>query len=690
MSRSNVQNESDDELPERKDHRGHNISNVSATGNTRMLLGDHHQTVHNTNYYSAEASFFRAKPQEERNKLLVRAALEGQLPRLRYLIDAGADLDAQFPYTRFELHEILPIQTWRVVGYGFREGESTTFTALGAAVLGNHVQCVTLLLDRGADINQKILRGDVVFDSPLLISLHGCSDEVTESLLNRGAALEDKLLSLAVRLSTPIGILQMMIDKGIDVNYYNETANVSPALVEAVLRERPKRRRDGRSIPDYQQSVVDFLLSSDANANARTMLYDHRVSSNSTPLIIASSKGSTRIVSSLLKFGADANVDHQDSRGYTALMRLYDRDCGADWITTALHQSGPHVAEILELLLESGADVRLCNNSGMNVLMLAARNNHEEAAKLILRHKQEIDAQDNFGMTALMHLLDNWHKPISRALLRLLLSHGASVDSRNKQGKPALLLAARMCDMPTLRMLFTAGADGAAVDRKGRNTLLLYLSSFRSANRMRVGWKANLALLAMLDEAGIDFKQMDIQNRTALMLAAKTGSDALVKYFLDRGDSDVNGRDKLGKSALTYAAEKGHKSSVKLLRSRGAGYVAGKDSRQVVRNVEAIMSDRPLELPKSLRKRPKLLRNLNDSHSTRSLSGSDRSGSDIPSEDSISEESTPESPYSFANSSEDAPCAEKRNFEDMAEAMQVLHDQAKQHAHNEHRNSEGG
>lgn len=676
MSHLNVQDQSDDELPLRKNRRGHNISNVSASGNTRMLLGDHHQIIHNNTYYSPETPFFRAKPQKERNKLLVKAALEGQLTRLRYLIDAGADIDAQFPWPGCQLRRILPPRTWTAAGCKIRGQDSISLTALGAAVFGKHVQCINLLLDCGADINsdinQRLLRRQPLFDSPLWISLRFRSHVATRRLLSRGAALQDGMLSLAVRHSTPIAILHMMVDQRTDVNYYNETAEISPALVEAVLLDG----EDYGTEPDYRQTVVDFLLGSGANVNARTMEYDDRVCSNSTPLIIATSSGEVRLIAALVQSGAVVDVNCQDSQGYTALMRLYEPDCGRDWVTTNDRQSGPGVTEILKILLNFGADVRTCNNRGTNVMMLIARNSQVEAAEMILQHRLEIDARDNMGMTALMHVLDNWNEERSPALLQLMLSNGADVNLRDTRGKTAFLVASKMCGVEELRLLIAAGADTKAKDRSGRNALLTYLGSHElqkdfPADGGHTG--RGFSKVRLFDEAGIDYRHKDNKNRSALMLAARINAEGLVTFLLDKNHDDINARDKSGKTALRHAAKRAIVSNVRILLSRGATYSVREDGFSIAKNMNLIKQGHAVELATSLSRRGPAL-NEDDRRSIRSLSESDSSDSMIqshkrpfwkifsnddhtksktPSADSSLEESTTDSAYSFADSGDD-------------------------------------
>src|SRR5215471_1932317 len=73
-----------------------------------------------------------------------------------------------------------------------------------------------------------------------------------------------------------------------------------------------------------------------------------------TPLMLAVMKGSHQIVEMLLEAGADPNA--QDNTGATALMLIWDCDI-----------------EITKALIEAGADQELRNNAGETALDIARR-----------------------------------------------------------------------------------------------------------------------------------------------------------------------------------------------------------------------------------------------------------------------------------------------------------------------------
>jgi len=101
-----------------------------------------------------------------------------------------------------------------------------------------------------------------------------------------------------------------------------------------------------------------------------------------TPLSTASFSGHADVVEVLLDHGADASA--KDAYGYTALHR------------SALmgHK------EVVVLLLENGADVSAIDGSGMTALHRSSRWGREEVVHMLLDHGADMSVKDNFGETA--------------------------------------------------------------------------------------------------------------------------------------------------------------------------------------------------------------------------------------------------------------------------------------------------
>jgi ankyrin repeat protein len=102
-----------------------------------------------------------------------------------------------------------------------------------------------------------------------------------------------------------------------------------------------------------------------------------------TLLLYATFKGQSEVIETLLEYGA--NPDLQDNIGFTPLM-----------ISALDNYNG-----IVKTLLEYGANPDLQNLSGKTVLMFAVSLRHTEMIQMILQHNTNLDLQCGLGMTAL-------------------------------------------------------------------------------------------------------------------------------------------------------------------------------------------------------------------------------------------------------------------------------------------------
>ena len=95
--------------------------------------------------------------------------------------------------------------------------------------------------------------------------------------------------------------------------------------------------------------------------------------------------------------------------------------------------------ELLEKLLELGADVNDRSNNLRTPLIWAAHWGHEGVVSTLLAHRSiDIDAQDVDGMTALMTAVRQGHA----AIVAALLSRGADSTRRNRYSCTARTIAA--------------------------------------------------------------------------------------------------------------------------------------------------------------------------------------------------------------------------------------------------------
>lgn len=223
--------------------------------------------------------------------------------------------------------------------------------------------------------------------------------------------------------------------------------------------------------------------------------------------------------------------------------------------TTALHWAvrGDDI-ELMQLLLDSGAEVSAANRYGVTPLQLAAMNGSVTAVKLLLDAGASPHAVLPEGETILMTAARTGNPDV----VALLIDRGADVEAREKwYGETAIMWAAAENHPQAVRMLAARGADvnarstrleiarrrsGQSVLPLGHWTPLMYAA--------RQG--AREATAALLD-AGADPDLTDPDGATALVLAIINAHYDVAALLVERG-ADPNIGDNEAKMAALYAA----------------------------------------------------------------------------------------------------------------------------------------
>lgn len=222
-------------------------------------------------------------------------------------------------------------------------------------------------------------------------------------------------------------------------------------------------------------------------------------------------------------------------------------------------------------LLEHGADVNL-----RSIIGTAASQGNEAMVQLLLSHGADVNGRNNKGPTALCMaaedgyitvcrtLLDhgadvNLDKPIlgavrkgKDAIVQLLLSRGADVNSTDHDEKTLLSLAVDEGSMPLCQMLVAHGANVNAKDKVGWAPL--HVAALRG-NRP-------LAEFLITNRAEIDAKSND--GSTPLHIAAEHGSLSVAE-FLITNKAQINGKNTYGQTPLLTAMAQSSTNMVKLL-----------------------------------------------------------------------------------------------------------------------------
>ncbi|XP_045115267.1 inversin-like isoform X2 [Portunus trituberculatus] len=395
--------------------------------------------------------------------------------------------------------------------------------ALVFAVLGNHQECVELLLHAGAKPDAT--------DSHRCTPLHFAAYKRTP--LHWAAAYGSQE---NVRLLIKHGANNLMPDQeGKTPLHWAAMSKADGArdCVRTLIGAAPSNVNwqdfDGTTalhiaVAEARKETVDVILSVQ---NCNVNLTDNQFR---TALHWACNRGVSAIAAHLMK--RVAQVDAVDSYG-----------------ATPLHYAAKHNhADIVELLVRWPRVKDIPTLDGHTSLMWAAAQGADSALTVMVRHGVLLTQADPRGCTALHIAAEAGHVSTVRVLLRLQ----APPDACANDGRTPVHYAARAGHTQIVKVLAKAGASLEHRDKEGQCAL----------HHAVLG--GHLFLAQILIRAGTSVNVQDYYGRPPLHMAAYRGlSDIMCLLLENRGD--VNARDFEGLSALHWAAEQGHLGAVNTL-----------------------------------------------------------------------------------------------------------------------------
>lgn len=123
--------------------------------------------------------------------------------------------------------------------------------------------------------------------------------------------------------------------------------------------------------------------------------------------------------------------------------------------------------DVVEALLQAGADVSIANKGGRTALHYAASKGRLEIARLLIAHGAKINQKDKFGCTPLHRAASAGHPE----LCEMLIEEGADVDATEKTGQTPLMHAVICNDKQVALLLVRHGADVDCEDNEGYTVL---------------------------------------------------------------------------------------------------------------------------------------------------------------------------------------------------------------------------
>lgn len=300
------------------------------------------------------------------------------------------------------------------------------------------------------------------------------------------------------------------------------------------------------------RDVVQTLLWHDFDPNEK----DH--CGFCRPIHRAAAQGHVEIIQDLLEAGADIEaLDHDDETAYAKAVMEGRAHVVSFFLkrgtsTENIHGRGSSLAwaarykqiDVMNTLLEAGADIEATTEEGETVLHWAARWGSPKSVALLLDRGAAPDVPDRHGRTPLHHACFN---PVPAEIITLLFQHNVKINRPGlSDGRTPLAVAAVLGFTEAIKPLLESGADPTMRGACGCTPLAL---------AVRLG-HANTALALLDVDADTRKKYIDTPDewgRTPLFLATLYGHEQIVRVLLAKGSLARKESTCAGRSPLSFA-----------------------------------------------------------------------------------------------------------------------------------------
>lgn len=515
--------------------------------------------------------------------------------------------------------------------------DSDGLTPLMNAAENGSVAIMKLLTNHVDDPNYVNLMSNTGFSPLIIASAHGHVDAIEyliEAGCNVDAVHDNKVTALMyAAASGHVDAMKVLIEKG-KANLDIKHTNGGTALLEAAsggMHDAMKLLVESGADVDFSDDdgVTPLMaIASQGNAKAQSVVLEalrktktqeeltEHINilsySGGSSVMFAAAGGHVECAKQLMEFGADVIAIARAQPGYEEKLakmieegQVQDEEPHVDGVT-ALHvaaQGG--YLEMVNVLLEAGADVSHLDDAGRPPLVMAVQGNHGEVASVLVAagsdpntpyvdddgdsHNLLFDASvvenEDFALLLIERGADIYHKDeknvntllqashrgLSNIVKGLLASHASSgkdgyIDDASEDGITSLIAASSEGHAECVKLLVDSNVNVNIKDKDGTNAL------------MAAAARGHLDVVSLLLAAGANINDQNADGHTALMFAynGKNQVETLWERFNQfvseaetdadsKGDTDDNGTGPVIREALDN-----HTALVDLLLKNGA------------------------------------------------------------------------------------------------------------------------
>ncbi len=472
------------------------------------------------------------------------AAQSENIPAIKWFCEHGIDINSTDKQGR------------NVIAFIVEEGDRSDW---------HYKEVVKELVALGADINQADKNGF----TPVELATAAGKTKMVEILTQAGAKMTAKAgkirqseFTRLISSGADVDKILSMLEDGYDINAEDENG-ITPFAAAAMSTAKPEvlvcLLKHGANInvtDSHGRTMLMFLCYGNYDAAMLKPLLENYKDINKQDnvgvslLILASAYRSCDIVELIIDAGADPNL--KDSTGRTALFYAAARGN----------------LKMVKQLIDAGADASIRDNQGQPFILGMMKNPDDDSVQEILTYatsKGLLNESDVTEFKKSRKAFKEYFEQMMKASVEQpesyvdrQISETKDIDAQDSDGKTLLM---RLCeegaDAKSIKKVLNAGAD-LEIKCKDNWTALAYAINY-----------APYETVMALVNAGADDDMSDC-DKTMLMLAANNPDARVLDYCLTR-DSNINATTEKQKwTALMFASENTNPEIAKKLLAAGA------------------------------------------------------------------------------------------------------------------------